>query len=145
MMKPYLVLLPIFLLALIQGAFLPINLVLLIALFWAMVRPERETFMVAFLSGLFLDLTKGTPLGFSSVYLLLTSAFVLVYSRRFDPAHPVFLPLVVFLSSLVFNLALKEPWLTEGLVLALMALLARPLVRYYHEDVEKDQLKLKLE
>ena len=106
-MKSYFILIPIFFLALLQGAFLPVNLVLLVVLLWAIIRPPKEVFGVAFISGLFLDLAKGTPLGFSSALLLVTCYLLLLYSRRFDPTHPVFLPLFVFLAALVFNFFLK--------------------------------------
>jgi len=143
-MKPYLVLLPIFLLALIQGAVLPLNLVLLIVLIWTIIRPPRESLIVAFFSGIFLDLAEGTPLGLSSSILLLTSYILHLYSRRFDPSHPAFLALFVFLSSTIYNLISKEPWLMEGVILALLSLLARPAIRFYQEELDRGKLKLKI-
>lgn len=143
-MKSYLILLPIFLLALFQGAVLPLNLVLLVVLVWTAIRPPKESLIVAFFSGIFLDLAKGTPLGFSSLVLLIASYVLLLYSRRFDPAHPVFLFIFVFLVLTIFNLFLKKPWLPEGVVLALLSLLTRPAIKFYQEELDRGKLKLKI-
>jgi rod shape-determining protein MreD len=142
--KNLLILIPVFILALLQGVFLPLNLVLLVVLFWAMVRPPREAFIIAFISGLFLDLAKGTPLGSASLMLLVSSLLVVLYSRRFDPAHPLFLSGFVFIISVGTNLILKKPWLTESLVLAVLSLVLRPLIRYYASDWERGEIKLKV-
>jgi rod shape-determining protein MreD len=144
-MKKYLILVPILALSLLQGVFLPVNLVLLLILFWAVVRPTKEVYTIAFLSGLFLDLAIGTPLGLGSLLFLLASALVNFYSRRFDPTHPIFLPLFIFLASLIFNLILNEPWLGESIALAILAFLTRPLLKYYWPGFDRSQLKLKLE
>lgn len=142
-MKSYLILLPIFFLALLQGAVLPVNLVLLVVLVWAAMRPSKESLMVAFFSGVFLDLAKGTPLGLSSLLLLITSYLLLLYSCRFDPAHPVFLALFVFLASVVYNLTSKHPWhWLEGAVLSLLALLFRPVISIWSEKEKGIRLKI---
>lgn len=143
-MKPYLILLPIFLLALLQGAVLALNLVLLLVLVWTIIRPPKESLIVAFFSGIFLDLAKGTPLGFSSFAFCVLSFTLYLYSRRFDPSHPVFFALFVFLASTIYNLIFKSPWLIEGIILALLSLLARPVVKFYQEEVGREKLKLKI-
>lgn len=143
-MKSYLILIPIFLLALLQGAVLPLNLVLLVVLVWTTIKPPKESLVVAFLSGIFLDLAKGSPLGMSSSILLLTSYILHLYSRCFDPAHPIFLSIFVFLSSTVFNLISKSPWLIEGIILAFLSLFARPAIKFYQGEVNREKLKLKL-
>ncbi len=142
-MKSYLILIPIFLLALIQGAFLPLNLVLLLVLGWAVVRPGKEALSVAFVSGIFLDLAKGTPLGFSSLLFLTAVALVVIYSRRFDPTHPVFLAVFVFLAAAIIDLVAHRPWLGEAIVLAILSLLLRPLLAYYRRDFDRETIKLK--
>lgn len=143
-MKAYLVLLPIFIFALAQGAFLKLNLVLLIVLTWATFRPPKESLLVAFFSGLLLDLAKGTPLGLSSLILLLTSYFLLLYSRRFDSLHPVFLPVAVFLISNLYYLIFYHHWFWFGsLVLALLALGLRYLLVFFIGRVDKEQIKLR--
>lgn len=98
-MKQYLILAPIFLFALLQGAFLQINLVLLAVLLLAVFLPAKESLWIAFISGLFLDLAKGTPLGASSFVLLVTCYLLLLYSRRFNASYPPFLAVFVSLGA----------------------------------------------
>ena len=143
-MKAYLVLIPILVLALFQGAFLPLNLVLLVVLVWAIVRPVQEVLMVAFLGGLFLDLTKGSSLGLNSLLLMSAGYLLTLYSRRFDPSHPVFLSVFVLIVSIIINLILGRPWLVSSLVLAGLSLLVRPLVKYYSGDLSRGEIKLKI-
>jgi rod shape-determining protein MreD len=143
-MKGYLVLIPILILALFQGIFLPVNVVLLVVLTWAIVRPAQEVLLVAFLGGLFLDLIKGDPLGLNSLLLMSGGYLLILYSRRFDPAHPVFLSVFVFLVSVISNIVLGKPWLISGLVLAALSLLVRPLVKYYAGDFVRGEIKLKV-
>lgn len=143
-MKPYSILIPIFILALLQGVFLPVNLVLLIIIFWAMVRSEKEAALVAFVSGLFLDLAGGTPMGFSSLLLLLASYFIFLYSRRFDVSHPIFLPVFVFICSGLTGFSRSGLWFKKALILALLAVLLRPLVKYYRQDFDRQTIRLKV-
>lgn len=142
-MKSYLILLPIFFLALFQGAVLPLNLVLLVVLIWAALRPAREGLLVAFFSGIFLDLTRGTPLGISSSILLITSYIIHIYSRRFDPAHPAFLVIFVFVFSFAFDLVTSQSWYwLEGAALSLLALLFRPIISIWFEKEKGIKLKV---
>ena len=122
----YLVLLPIFFFALLQGAFLPLNLVLLAVLSLAVLYPMKESLLIAFGSGLFLDLVRGTPLGLSALALLVVCYLLLLYRRRFDPIHPVFLPFFVFFASLGFDLLVGDVWRwQESFFLAGLAFLVR--------------------
>jgi len=142
-MKSYLILLPIFILVLFQGAFLKLNLVLLLVLTWAAFRPAKEVLLVAFASGLLLDLAKGMPFGLSSLVLLLASYFLLLYRRRFDSLHPVFLPAFVFLASIFYFLFFNRYWFwRESLILALIALGARYLVVFLIGQIGQGQIKL---
>lgn len=136
-MKPYLILLPIFFLAVLQGSVLPLNLVLLLVLLWVVFRPIREALVIAFLAGILLDLAKSQTLGVSSLILLGASYLLHLYSRRFNPTHPVFLAIFVFLAATVENLILQEPWLGEGLILVLLALLIRPVAKFYQESLDR--------
>lgn len=142
-MKPYLILIPIFFLAILQGAFLKLNLVLLIVLTWATFRPPKEVILVAFTSGLLLDLAKGMPLGLSSLLLLITCYLLLLYRRRFDSLHPIFLPIFVFLISCFLSLISYRHWLwLESLILALLALGIRYLLVFFIGRVSQGQIKL---
>lgn len=131
-MKGYLVLLLITFFALFQGAFLKLNLILLLVLFWACFRPAKEVVLIAFSSGIILDLAKGTPLGLSSLVLLVACYVLLLYRRRFDSLHPLFLPIAVFLISNILYLISNHHWLwLESFVLALLALGLRYLLVYF--------------
>lgn len=142
-MKSYLILVPIFILALFQGAFLKFNLVLLLVLAWAAFRSPREVILIAFASGLLLDLAKGTPLGLSSLILLIASYLLLLYRRRFDSLHPVFLPVFVFLSSTIYELVFFHYWFwVESFILALLALGVRYLLVFLIGQVDRGQIKL---
>lgn len=142
-MKQYLILIPIFLLAILQGAFLKLNLVLLLVLFWASFRPPKESLLVAFSSGLLLDLAKGMPLGLSSLILLLTSYILHLYSRRFDSLHPAFLPIFVFFVSYCLSLiSYRHGLWQESFVLAFLALGLRYLLVFLIGRVDKEQIRL---
>lgn len=145
-MKEYLILLLILIFALFQGAFLPLNLVLLTVLVWTALRPTKESLLVAFLAGLFLDLGKGYVLGFSSFAFLVFSFILISYSRRFNPIHPVFLPVFVFLSSNLYSLVANHVfnW-PEGLILAILALIFGFLGRFFLMETDDKRIKLKYE
>ncbi|OGV90000.1 rod shape-determining protein MreD [Microgenomates group bacterium RBG_19FT_COMBO_39_10] len=142
-MKPYLILILVFMLAVLQGAFLKLNLVLLLVLTWTTFRPVKEAFLVAFLSGLLLDLAKGMPLGLSSLIFLVIVFILSLYSRRFDSLHPIFLPVFVFFSSLVYSFIFYHYWFwLESLILALLALGARYLLVFLVGRIDRQQLRL---
>ena len=144
-MKDYLILLPIFLFALIQGAFLPLNLVLLTVLVWTALRPPKESLLIAFFAGLLLDLGKGYLLGFSSFAFLVFSFTLISYSHRFDSSHPLFLTVFVFISSNLYSLVTNHffNW-PEGLVLAILALIFGFLGKFFLAEIDKEKIKLKI-
>ncbi len=142
-MKSSLILIPIFILALLQGAFLQFNLVLLLVLTWAIFRPSEEVILIAFASGLLLDLAKGTPLGLSSLFFLVVCYLLLLYRRKFDSLHPAFLPVFVFLSSTIYDLIFFRHWFwVESFILALLALGVRYLLVFLIGQVDRGQIKL---
>lgn len=132
-MRTYLILLPIFFFAILQGAFLQINLVLFMVLFWSSVcRTAKESFWVAFFSGLFLDLAKGTPLGLSSFLLLVTSYGLRVYSQKFDPHHPAFLTIFVGLTAGLWSRIFQGFFDWYGaLILGILAFTAGVFLRFF--------------
>jgi len=140
----YLILFLVFFLALLQGAFLKLNLVLLLVLAWATFRPPREVVLVAFASGLILDLALGRPLGLFALVFLLASYLLLLYRRRFDSLHPLFLPLFVFLTAYLLFLFDQRHWFGGScLVLALLALGVRYLLVFLIGRVDQSQIKLR--
>jgi rod shape-determining protein MreD len=143
-MKAYLILILVFFLALLQAAFLNLNLVLLLVLTWAVFRPPREVTLVAFASGLMLDLALGKPFGFYSLAFLLASFLLLLYRRRFDSLHPLFLPLFVFLAAYLIFLFEKRFWFCGScFLLAFLALGVRYLLVFLMGQVDRGQIKLR--
>jgi len=121
-MKQYLILLLILFFALLQGAFLPWNLVLLTVIFFAVFGEEKTTFLIAFFSGLFLDLAKGTVLGLSAAYFLLIGGLLSLYTSRFNSRQPLFLAGTTFLSQLFWGKIFQGFWgFGEALVLGIFA------------------------
>jgi rod shape-determining protein MreD len=119
----FLVLLLLLFLALLQGAFLPLNLVLLTVLFFSFKASLKTSLWLAFTGGLFLDLSLGTHLGFSSLYLLVLVLLVNLLSSRFNTQHPVFLMILVFLSASFYSwLAFNRPAYIPNLILVGLAL-----------------------
>lgn len=144
-MKKYLILLPIFILALFQGAFLPLNLVLLVILFLATARPAKESLLTAFLSGIFLDLASGAPLGYSSILLLISTFLAISYSRRFDPYHPLFIPVFVFMSAGIWSFVREgfTNW-PSALILAVLSFLVRIILKILPLDYGERGRRLKV-
>jgi rod shape-determining protein MreD len=103
-MKSYLIFIPIFLLALFQGAFLSLNLVLLTVLFFTAFVPDKRGLWVAFGGGLLLDLVQGTSFGLSALIFLILTFLLILYSHRFEPTHWLFLSFFVFVSAIVYSL-----------------------------------------
>ena len=102
-MKTYLILIPVFILVVLQASFLPLNLLLALILIRAALKPDQQSFYLAFWSGLLLDLAQGTPLGFSSLIFLLASLLLFLYSKKFEASYAPFLAVFVFLISLLYN------------------------------------------
>ena len=94
--------LPILIFSLFQATFLPLNLVLWTVILWTVRRPEEKSLYLAFAAGLILDLAKGGALGFSSSIFLITSYILLLYSRRFNSLHPLFLVIFMLLATLIY-------------------------------------------
>ena len=106
-------------------------------------RPPKEVALISFLAGLLLDLAKGTNLGLSSLFFLIASYFLLLYSRKFDSLHPVFLPVFVFLTASVYYLIFNQYWFWQrALILAFLALILRYLLVFFVGGVDKRQIKL---
>lgn len=123
-MKIYSILLLVLLLAILQAAFLPFNLVLLLVLFFAVLDRSYRSLLMAFYSGLILDLARGGLFGFSPLIFLAAVFILLLYSARFETGHWFFLPLFVFLVSTIENLIRFQffNW-KQALILTILAAL----------------------
>jgi hypothetical protein len=103
-MKNNLILLiTILFLAILQGSFLSLNLILFLVLLRLVLKPEAKNLWLAFLAGLILDLAKNQPMGLSSIVFLISAGLIIFYSRRFEPAWPPFLAFLVLVSDLFWS------------------------------------------
>lgn len=143
-MKNYLILLPVLLLSLFQSSFLGFNLVLLVVIFYTILKQDKQSLYVALFSGLILDLSKGHLVGLSALIFLLFSYLLILYSYRFSATHWVFLIVFVALSSVLYSLLFYRffDW-KEIIVLALIALLTRFILRFLPLETDKRYIKLK--
>ena len=123
-MKTYLILIPIFILIIFQASILPLNLVLLLLLIRVALKPDQQSFYLAFWSGLLLDLAQGTPLGLSSLIFLLASLLLFLYSKKFEASYAPFLAVFVFLISLLYYQTVFGYWgWQKSLILAILTFL----------------------
>lgn len=102
----------------------------------------KDGFWLAFGTGLVLDLFAGTPLGRSSLALLLIAGLVNAYKRRYFTTHPAYTFFLALISVLVFDFLTGRPFsLLTSLVVAFLALPAGFLVRRFSQD---DEVRLRL-
>jgi len=143
-MKSYLILLPVLLLSLFQGSFLGFNLVLLVVIFYTILRQDKHSLYVALFSGLILDLSKGHLVGLSALIFLLFSYLLILYSYRFSVTHWVFLIVFVALSSILYSFLFYGffDW-KEIIVLVLIALFVRFILRFLPLETDRRYIKLK--
>jgi len=143
-MKNYLILLPVFFLSLLQGSFLGFNLVLLLVLFYTIVRQDKQSLYIAFFSGLILDLSKGYLVGFSAMIFLLLSYLLILYSCRFSPTHGLFLVIFTAFSAALYSFLAYGffDW-REIIVLALLGLLIKFILKFMPLEIDKRYIKLK--
>jgi len=143
-MKSYLILLPVLLLSLFQGSFLGFNLVLLVVIFYTILKQDKQALYVALFSGLILDLSKGHLVGLSALIFLLFSYLLILYSYRFSATHWVFLVVFVAISSTLYSFLFygSFDW-KEVIVLVLITLLIRFVLRFLPLETDKRYIKLK--
>jgi len=142
-MKPYLILIPIFIFALLQGSFLSLNLVLMTILVFTAFNSRRQSLWVAFIGGLLLDLAQGTTFGLSSLLFLGLTFLLLLYSKRFEPTHLFFLPFFVFLSVILYSLVIwQQIYLLSSLVLFSLTILVLFILKFFPIERTKS-LKLR--
>jgi len=131
-MKSFFILIPIFLFALLQGVFLPLNLVLLTVVSFTVLVENQGVFLIAFLAGLFLDLVKNTPLGSTSLYFLLLAGLLRLYAFKFNSRQPLFLAGTTFLGVLFWSKIFQGFWdWGQGLVLGLLSFAVGVILRIF--------------
>ena len=143
-MKTYLILIPIFILSLLQASILPLNLLLVLILIRGALKPDRQNFYLAFWSGLLLDLAQGTPLGLSSLIFLLASLLLFLYSKKFEAIYAPFLAVFTFLISLFYKRIVIGylDW-KESLLLAFLVFLFSFLWQRFVNRVFERKIKLR--
>lgn len=103
-MKNNLILLIVVLtLAVFQGSFLSLNLILLLILLRMALKPDAKNLWLAFSGGLILDLAKNQFLGLSAIVFLLAAGLIILYGKRFEPAWPPFLAILVLGTDLLWS------------------------------------------
>ncbi len=143
-MKNYLVLLLVLLLSLLQGSFLGFNLVLLLVLFYTIIKQDKQSLYMAFFSGLILDLSKGYLVGLSAMIFLFLSFLLILYSYRFSATHGLFLVFFTAFSVALYSFLVYGffDW-KEIIVLVLLSLLVKFILKFVPLEVDKRYIKLK--
>lgn len=128
-------------LALIQTTLFPFPFFFPLFLALTVYSHPKESFWLAFGSGVFLDLFAGTALGRSSLALLLIAGLVNAYKRRYFTTHPAYTLSLSFVGFLVFNFLVGRPFsLVNAALVSLLAWPAGFLISYFAE--EKGGLKI---
>lgn len=120
---------PLFLilgLSLLQVTLLPINFLLIFVIVFSLWKKAPESFLWAFLGGLFLDLFSFGQLGFSAIVFVTLDFLLKLYRQRFSLDHPLVIIFVLVISYLLFSwLTGKEIKIGEGVVLLVVLLIIR--------------------
>lgn len=132
-MKLYLVWLPVILiLSVLQAAFLPLNLVLLLVLLLSL---QAKSFWLAFWAGLLFDLASGLVLGTSSLIFLVACFGFRWFTQRFDIRQPLLPAGFVLAAVLLYQRLVFGSWSWwPALVLAVLVFLLQPLISYFQEN-----------
>jgi hypothetical protein len=107
-----------FFLLMLQSVLLPVNLVVWFLAVGLSLFPTRWWATIAFLLGISWDLISGKNFGFS---VLTFETFLLafyLYSRKWNPLHPMFFVPFVFLGDLVSRRLWGLPWVPWQLFLS---------------------------
>lgn len=137
--------------SLLQSTILPINLVLIILIARALIRPEKANLFLAFAMGLFVSHLNLQPIGWQSlIYLVLVQLAQILSKTRISANPMVIAPLVFVLLSFnqisnafVLNQSIKL--LPQVLLESLLSLPVFYLVRLWEERfIVRKEIKLKV-
>lgn len=98
----FLVALSIFISIMLQSTVTTLPLVLLIILFLSVVNRSNDVFLIAFLSGLFLDLLTLGRFGVSSLFFITFVFIIYSYQRRFEIETLHFVIIFSLVGSLIY-------------------------------------------
>lgn len=110
MAKWIIIFLPIIVFAFLEAAVIPTYLVLLAVLGWAVLRPGKDAAVIAFSSGVVLDLIRGENLGLSSLVFLILVFLLSLYQKKFNARNLFYLLPFALLSILIDGLVLRVPF-----------------------------------
>lgn len=89
---------------LLEASVTTLPLTLLIILFLAVINKNNEVFLIAFFSGLFLDLLSLDRLGVSSLYFTVFVFIIYIYQKKFEIETLYFMIIFSFIGSLIYLL-----------------------------------------
>lgn len=113
-------------LSLIQTTLLPINFLLIFIIVFSLWKKAPQSFLWAFLAGLFLDLFSLRQLGFSAIIFVSFDFILKLYRQRFSFDHPLVVSLVLVIGYLLFSwLTGREIRIWEGIILLAILLTIR--------------------
>jgi len=118
---------------------------LVLLLLLSLLGQEKEALVFAFLGGLWLDLSAGTPLGLSSLAYLASVALVLAYSRKFQLKNLFFWLVIFSLGGFLTTMIKGENWQwQESLLLAAIGAVMFLLLAKLGILGEEEGIKLKV-
>jgi rod shape-determining protein MreD len=86
----------------LEGTITTLPLVLLIILFLAVVNRTNDVFIIAFFSGLLLDMLTLGRIGFSSLYFTVFVFLIFLYQRKFEIETLHFVAIFSFVGSFIY-------------------------------------------
>jgi rod shape-determining protein MreD len=148
-MRNIIVFLPILILAIAESTVIPLNLVLLSIISWAVLREAREGMLVAFFSGLILDFLTGRTLGLTSLVFLFLSLTIYLYKNRFQANRLAFLFPFTLFSLIAVDLLEGLPALSIRTVLiegvnTILVIFLFPIFNFLAKSFGEEQLKLEI-
>ncbi len=132
-------------LSLFQTTLLPINLLLILVIIFSLWQKAPESFVWAFLAGLFLDLFSFNQLGFSSIIFVSLDLILKLYRQRFSLDHPLVISFVLVTSYFLYSwLTGREIGIWEAVILLVVILVIRLFRKELFLAFPKQGKKLKL-
>lgn len=90
------------LIALIQGALFPTPIILSVLLFFLLIFERTWIFLMAFLSGIILDIISLRTIGTTSLFFVIFLFIAIQYARKFETKTARFVLFSSFIGSLIF-------------------------------------------
>jgi rod shape-determining protein MreD len=128
----------------LQTAVVPVNLLLLIVLDWAILRDFKQGVLIGFFAGLILDFFSLGRLGLSSVIFLMIVFLINLYKRRWTMLNYWLTLFLTFAFSFLFNFLVGNFWsVREGLILVTINAIFYPSMMIWQQR-EGSQMRLNL-